>query len=284
MRNGLRARPQMEHRDDLGEGVNGQPEPLHLRMAAKPGAQFVQLQVREPQMAEGPLVQGLGVFPCARQPGGDRGLSKTEDPRGSRKVQPFGQRREHHGDLLRGRFQTVQGRVASRTEGGAAGLTPKGLDRFGLAMFAIAHQRVPMSVSVAEVPALPVRTGEPFGGDAFGSSAPTFHLTPGAYWRRYWSSTQRGRGGASTGGAVVWAARLELTGEPAAHLGCCSRLESTVMRKAVGTQQRQRADAHEDEQVHLVVHEASSWLEMGKRDRFLLCSKNKDCGQGKSSW
>ena len=55
------------------------------------------------------------------------------------------------------------------------------------------------------------------------------------------------------------------------------------MGKAMGTQQRQRADEHEYEQVHLVVHEASSWLEMGKRDQFLLSSKNKDCEQGKSS-
>ena len=56
----------------------------------------------------------------------------------------------------------------TRTEGGAAGLTPKGLDAFGLAMLAIPNQRVDSGVSIAKVRALLVRTGEPIGVDAFG--------------------------------------------------------------------------------------------------------------------
>jgi len=40
-------------------------------------------------------------------------------------------------DLVREGFQPVQRGVASRTEGGAAGLTAKGLDPFGTAMRAI---------------------------------------------------------------------------------------------------------------------------------------------------
>ena len=46
------------------------------------------------------------MSPCASQPRGDGGLSVAEDPRGRRKIQPFGQRREH----LRRGFQTVQRR------------------------------------------------------------------------------------------------------------------------------------------------------------------------------
>src|SRR5947207_15992524 len=60
-----------------GARINGQPQPLHLGMAAQPRSQFVQLQVREPQMAEKALVQVLSVLACARQPGGDRGWSKA---------------------------------------------------------------------------------------------------------------------------------------------------------------------------------------------------------------
>src|SRR5579863_205363 len=67
---------ELKHWQNLGARVDRQPKPLHLRMAAQPRAQFVQLQVREPQMAEETLVQGLCVFPGASQPGGDRGLSK----------------------------------------------------------------------------------------------------------------------------------------------------------------------------------------------------------------
>jgi hypothetical protein len=49
-----------------------------------------------------------------------------------------------------------------------AGLTPKRLDWFGLAMLAVANQGVDMSFSVAEVRALGVGTSEPFGVYAFG--------------------------------------------------------------------------------------------------------------------
>jgi hypothetical protein len=76
-------------------------------MAAQPGAQFVQLDVWQVQMAEGLLVQRLCVFSRASQPGGDRGLSRAKDPRGRRRIQPLGQRREHHGDLLGRGFQAI---------------------------------------------------------------------------------------------------------------------------------------------------------------------------------
>ncbi len=79
-------------------------------------------------MAEGAFVQDLRVLASTSQPGGDGGLSVAEDPLGGGKVQPFGQRRQHHCDPVRGGFQTVQGSVASSTERGAAGLTAKGLD------------------------------------------------------------------------------------------------------------------------------------------------------------
>ena len=69
----LDAGTQLEHAQKLGAGIIRQPEPLHLCMVAQPRAQFVQLQVREPQLAEGPLMQGLCVFPSTSQPGGDRG-------------------------------------------------------------------------------------------------------------------------------------------------------------------------------------------------------------------
>ena len=59
----------MEHGQKLGARVDGQPEPQHLFGAAQPGAQFVQLEMREPQMAEETFVQGLCMFPSASQKG-----------------------------------------------------------------------------------------------------------------------------------------------------------------------------------------------------------------------
>ena len=96
----LGAGTQLEHWQYLRARIDDQPEPLHLCMAAQPRAQFVQLQVREPQMSEGPLVQGLGVLACTREPPHDGRLTRAEDAFGSRRVQPFSQRGEHHGDLL----------------------------------------------------------------------------------------------------------------------------------------------------------------------------------------
>jgi hypothetical protein len=59
----------MEHGKKLRAGVDGQPEPEDLLGAAQPGAQFIQLEVRELEMAEGTLVQGLSVLASARQKG-----------------------------------------------------------------------------------------------------------------------------------------------------------------------------------------------------------------------
>ena len=98
----------------------------------------------------------------------DGGLSKTEDPLSRGSIQPFCERGEHHGDLLGGGFQTIQGGVTTSTEGGAAGLTTERLDQLDMAMFAITDEGVDVRISVAEVPALRIRTSEPFGVDASG--------------------------------------------------------------------------------------------------------------------
>ncbi len=140
MRRDLRAWTQMEYRNNFREGVDGQPEPEHLCIAAEPCSQFVQLEVWELKMAEGAFVQDLRVLASTSQPGGDGGLSVAEDPLGGGSIQPFGQRRQHHCDLVRGGFQTGPGRVASSIERGAACLTAKGLDPLGMALLAIAKE------------------------------------------------------------------------------------------------------------------------------------------------
>jgi len=164
----LCTRTQLEDGKNLGAGINSQPQPQDLCGAAQPGSQFVQLQVREVQVAEAALVQGVCMPACTSEPGRDGSLTGAEDPRSRGRVKPFSQRREHHCYLVRGSFQAVQRRVASSTEGGAAGLTPKRLDAFGLAMLAIAHQRVELIVGVAEVAASRVGTGEARGVYALG--------------------------------------------------------------------------------------------------------------------
>ncbi len=137
MRRVLHAGAEMKHRKNLCAGVDCQPQPEYLLVAAQPGAQFVQLEVRELEVAERVLVQGLCVLASSRHPGGDRGMTVAEDTFRGGRIQPFGERRQHHCDLMGGGFQTVQGSVASSTERGVAGLATKGLDLLSATMCAI---------------------------------------------------------------------------------------------------------------------------------------------------
>jgi hypothetical protein len=56
-----------EHGKNLRERIDGQPD--HLCGAAQSGSQFVQLQMWEPELAEGALVRGLCVLASASQKG-----------------------------------------------------------------------------------------------------------------------------------------------------------------------------------------------------------------------
>src|SRR6266852_4385206 len=189
------------------------------------------------------------MLASAREPGGDRGLSQAEDPLGSRWVQPFGQRGQHHGDLLGRGFQPIQRRVASSTERGVAGLAAKGLDPLDTAMFAISHQSMDASISDAKVPALLVRTGEACGIYPLGSSPLAFHLTPGTHWRRRCPSTQRGRGAETTGRAIVWGAGFQQTVERAA-LGPSPRGGRPKVESVKTPKQRQREEETDHQQEH----------------------------------
>ena len=91
------------------------------------------------------------------------------------------QRRQHHCDLVRRGFQTIQRSVESSTEGGAASLTAKRLDPLDMTMLAIADQGVELCICVAKILALRVGTGEAFSVDPFGRSPPTFDLAPGTH-------------------------------------------------------------------------------------------------------
>jgi len=124
-------------------------------------------------------MEELSVLACPSEPPRDGGLTGAEDSFGGGRIQPFGQRREHHGDLLGRGFQTIQRRVTSSAEGAATGLAAKGLDRLSTAMLAVPDQRMDVSVCVAKVRALWVRTGKALGVHPLGCSPPAFHLRPG---------------------------------------------------------------------------------------------------------
>src|SRR5713101_7302062 len=155
--------------------------------------------MREPEVEESALVQRLSVLASAGQPGDDGGLSVAEDPLGGGSIQPFGQRRQHHCDLVRRGFQTVQGSVASSTERGAAGLTAEGLDPLGMTMFAIANKSMNVRVCDTGIRALGVRAGKALRVHPLRCSSATFYLRTGTHRSRRWPYNQRGSGGETTG-------------------------------------------------------------------------------------
>jgi hypothetical protein len=61
----LHMRTQLKHRDDRGEGSDGQAHPQELCGVAQPCANFVYLEVRQVQVAEAALMEELSVPTCA---------------------------------------------------------------------------------------------------------------------------------------------------------------------------------------------------------------------------
>jgi len=69
VRHVLRAGTQLQHGKNLSAGIDGEPKPQHLLVAPEPGAQFIQLQMREPKIGEEAFVQGLCMFASASEKG-----------------------------------------------------------------------------------------------------------------------------------------------------------------------------------------------------------------------
>jgi len=208
--------------------------------------------VRELKVAEAALMEELSVAACARQPGADGGLSVAEDPFGGRRVEPFGQRREDHGNLLRRGFHSIQGSIASSTERAAAGRTSKGLDALGLAMRAIAHQSMDGSICDPEVRTLVVGTSEASSRYGLGGSPPAFDLAPGSHRRRGWFRVWRGE---TTDGAIKWGAGLEETVDQRTSLPClCRERLKREPAKTPKQRQREEEEEHEQEQEHMNGH------------------------------
>ena len=225
----LCAGTKVEDGNDLREGVDSQPQPQYVCGAAQPGAQLIQLDVGDLEVAEAALVQRLRVLTSARQPESDGGLTVAEDAFGGGSIQPFSECGQDHCDLVRGGFQAVQRGVAPSSERRAAGLTAKGLDALGMAMPAIPDQGVNVSVCDPGVRALLVGTGEALGVHPFRGSPAAFHLTPGSDRQRRWLYTRREGGGEATGWTIEGGAWLEKTVDRGAHLRCCSRVGRAMM-------------------------------------------------------
>jgi hypothetical protein len=142
MRQVLGAGAELKHRQDLGEGINGQPEqdaPAWRSAAGCAVRPTASCGSRRWQKKRSCRV-------CACEPARER---KARDGRLSVALRPVRQpkrpalqpsRDPHQGDLMRGSFQTGQGGVAPGTERGVAATTSQRLDPLRLTMLAIAKK------------------------------------------------------------------------------------------------------------------------------------------------
>jgi len=115
-------------------GVDRQPQPENMRPATQAGAPFVQLDLCEGEVLQGAVMQARALLPSACQPGGDGSRVVPEHAPGCRHIQAFTQRGEHFHDAGGWSFEAVERGGAAGAEGGAAGLTAKGLNAFACAV------------------------------------------------------------------------------------------------------------------------------------------------------
>jgi hypothetical protein len=138
-------------------------------MAAQPRAEFIELQMGKGELAEGAFMQALSMCSSASEPVGDGGMPDAKDPFCCREIQPFGQRTQHEGHPLRGRFQPIHRRMDTSTERVATRLTAKPLDSLGFSVAPIAHDGMDIRIADRVVLAGLIGTGEALGLHADGA-------------------------------------------------------------------------------------------------------------------
>jgi hypothetical protein len=122
-------------------------------------------------------------------------------------------------------------------------------------MFAIANEGVDPGISDPGVQALQVGTREALSVDALRCSPATFHLTPGSHRRRHWLSARQGRGGQTTGRAMVRGAGLEETlDQRSSPRNLRMRKLKTEPVQAPKQREREEKEAHEQNQENVESH------------------------------
>ncbi len=141
------------------------------------------------ELTEGAFMQALSMRSSAEEPVGDGGMPEAKDPFCRREIQPFGQRTQHQGHPLRGRFQPIQWRMETSTERAATRLTAKALDPLSMAIQTVANQGMDVGITDPRGHACLIGTGKPLRLHAFGRSPSALHLVP--MWHRRRRSLSR---------------------------------------------------------------------------------------------
>jgi len=137
----LGARTEREGRDELGLGIEGDPQPQVVSGLSGSGEEFVELEVSEVQAVTEVSVQALGVKPSAREPQALSRLANAEDALQGIGGDAFGEQAEDEADDVRGRTEAIEGGVAPDREFVVAGLTAQ-IGNVVVAVEPVAHERM----------------------------------------------------------------------------------------------------------------------------------------------
>ena len=202
----LGACPELQQRNNFGEGSERDPQPQPVRPAQQPRAQLVEVHVREMQPLKGAIVQRCAVFPRSHQPSRDGRVPMPEHPHGRGDIHPLRQRRQHLANPVGCRFKPIERGVAWRAEARATCLTAQRLDALAPPLSAIAHQGMDLRIGDRILQACAVGAGEALGVTAFRCAAPAFPLAPGRHGGIRWGGACPGRHLLAAGWASVWGA------------------------------------------------------------------------------
>ena len=177
----LGARTECEGRDELGLGIEGDPQPQVVSGLSGSGEEFVELGVSEVQAVTEVSVQALGVKPSAREPQALSRLANAEDALQGIGGDAFGEQREDEADNLGRGTEAIEGGVTAGREFAVASLTAQ-IGNMVVAVGPVAHQGMHLRIGNQTVGALGIAAGVAFGVDRLLAAAGTFDGGPG--WRR----------------------------------------------------------------------------------------------------
>ncbi len=176
---------------------------------ANTGAEFIQLNMREGQIAKQMRMHSFTVHARSSEPGRDRSFGMAKHSHGSANGQPFGDCREDDTHASRRGFEAIECCMPPPAELVVARFAIEILNRVVDAMMPITDQGMD-----GRIGNLPIGTGWIVAGIAirvngFGTTASTFHFPPWTDGNRRACARDGGTGVCATRGAIVRRARTQ---------------------------------------------------------------------------
>jgi len=79
----------MQHRNEFADRIDHHPQPQRVRPAAQPGAQFIELKMRQGKIPKDAVLERLTMGTCAPQPGRDGRMLVPKHPHRGGDISPF---------------------------------------------------------------------------------------------------------------------------------------------------------------------------------------------------